>query len=137
MPVEATVDRSRLIRAGYVLCAVMALFAAYKIFSPKDPFQTIARVALPWADPKTMRSSPAGMARNGTRCSLPLRAPMVCMMIMGGGSSSIGEGTRPLLRRKREITSALVVGTELMEYHSATIVARHPRRMTLPRYNLK
>jgi hypothetical protein len=50
VPVEATVDRSRLIRAGYVLCAVMAVFAAYKILSPKDPFQTIARVALPWAD---------------------------------------------------------------------------------------
>ena len=50
MPVEATVDRSRLIHAGYVLCGVMALFAAYKILSPKDPFQTVARVLAPWAD---------------------------------------------------------------------------------------
>lgn len=50
VPVEATVDRSRLIRAGYVLCGVMALFAAYKILSPKDPFQTVARVIAPWAD---------------------------------------------------------------------------------------
>ena len=50
VPVEATVDRSRLIRAGYVLCGVMAVFAAYKILSPKDPFQTVARVITPWAD---------------------------------------------------------------------------------------
>jgi hypothetical protein len=50
VPVEATVDRSRLIYAGYVLCGVMALFAAYKILSPKDPFQTVARVLAPWAD---------------------------------------------------------------------------------------
>src|SRR4029453_11990340 len=49
VPVEATVDRTRLIRAGYVLCGAMAIVAAYKIFSPKDPFQTAARVALPWA----------------------------------------------------------------------------------------
>jgi hypothetical protein len=50
VPVEAVVDRSRLIHAGYVLCVVMAVFAAYKILSPKDPFQTVARVLAPWAD---------------------------------------------------------------------------------------
>jgi hypothetical protein len=50
VPVEATIDRSRLIRAGYVLCGVMAILAAYKILSPKDPFQTAARVVLPWAE---------------------------------------------------------------------------------------
>ena len=50
VPVESTVDRSRLIRAGYVLCGVMALFAAYKILSPKDPSQSVARGLAPWAD---------------------------------------------------------------------------------------
>jgi hypothetical protein len=50
VPVEATVDRTRLIYAGYALCAVMTFFAAYKILSPKDPFQTIARVMAPWAE---------------------------------------------------------------------------------------
>src|SRR5262249_56289554 len=50
VPVETTIDRSQLIHAGYVLCAVMAIFAAYKILSPKDPFQTVARVLAPWAD---------------------------------------------------------------------------------------
>jgi hypothetical protein len=29
VPVEATVDRTHLLRAGYVLCGVMAVFAAY------------------------------------------------------------------------------------------------------------
>ncbi|MEX2026181.1 MAG: hypothetical protein WEH44_02755, partial [Pirellulaceae bacterium] len=37
-------------RVGYVLVGVLVLCAAYKILSPKDPFQTAARVALPWAD---------------------------------------------------------------------------------------
>lgn len=50
VPVEAAVDRSRLIHAGYALCAAMTIFAAYKILSPKDPFQTIARVLAPWAE---------------------------------------------------------------------------------------
>ena len=50
VPVENAVDRTRLIHAGYVLCGVMAVFAAYKILSPKDPFQSIARVLAPWAD---------------------------------------------------------------------------------------
>lgn len=47
--VESTIDRTRLIHAGYCLCAVMAILAAYKILSPKDPFQTVARVLAPWA----------------------------------------------------------------------------------------
>lgn len=50
VPVETTIDRSRLIYAGYVLCGVMAAVAAYKILSPKDPFATAARVLAPWAD---------------------------------------------------------------------------------------
>src|SRR5262245_36428605 len=50
VPVEATVDRSRLIYAGYALCVVLAIFAGYKIVSPKDPFQTVARVLAPWAE---------------------------------------------------------------------------------------
>ena len=50
VPVEATVDRTRLIHAGYALCAAMTILAAYKILSPKDPFQTIARVLAPWKE---------------------------------------------------------------------------------------
>lgn len=50
VPVESTIDRTPLIHAGYLLCGVMAVLAAYKILSPKDPFQTVARVIAPWAD---------------------------------------------------------------------------------------
>jgi hypothetical protein len=48
--VETAIDRAPLIRMGYILCGVMAFVAIYKIASPKDPFQTAARVVAPWAD---------------------------------------------------------------------------------------
>ena len=48
VPVDTAVDRSKMINAGYVLIAVLVAGAAYTILSPKDPFQTMARVALPW-----------------------------------------------------------------------------------------
>ncbi len=50
VPVESAVDRTHLLRLGYVLMAVVALAALYKIFSPKDPFITARRVLMPWAD---------------------------------------------------------------------------------------
>ena len=49
-PVEATVDRTRLIQIGYALLAIVVLFAAYKLFSPKDPLDTVERIVMPWAD---------------------------------------------------------------------------------------
>ena len=48
VPVDTAVDRSKMINVGYVLVAVLAAGAAYTILSPKDPFQTLARVAVPW-----------------------------------------------------------------------------------------
>jgi hypothetical protein len=48
--VEAAVDRTRLVHLGYVLLAAVALFAGYKLFSPKDPIETVGRVVMPWAD---------------------------------------------------------------------------------------
>ncbi len=48
--VDSVVDRSQLIRVGYLLVAIFASFAAYKIMSPRDPLQTVARVLAPWAD---------------------------------------------------------------------------------------
>ena len=50
VPVDAAVDRSKLIRMGYLLVGIMAILGLYKILSPKDPFQTAARVLAPWAD---------------------------------------------------------------------------------------
>lgn len=50
VPIENAVDRSKVIYIGYVLAGMLALGAAYKILSPKDPFQSVSRVATPWAD---------------------------------------------------------------------------------------
>ena len=50
VPVESAVDRTQLLRLGYVLVVIVAAVALYKIFSPKDPFITAERVLMPWAD---------------------------------------------------------------------------------------
>ncbi len=47
---QQLVDRSPLIRVGFLLVAVVALFIAYGLFSPKNPLQTIGRVLAPFAD---------------------------------------------------------------------------------------
>jgi hypothetical protein len=49
-PVDAAVDRTQVLRLGYALVAVVLALAVYKIASPKDPFQTLARVLAPLAD---------------------------------------------------------------------------------------
>ncbi len=49
VPVETMVDRSELIRTGSILAAILLAVVAYKLFSPKDPFQSIARVLAPAA----------------------------------------------------------------------------------------
>lgn len=50
VPVDAVVDRTTLIRVGYVLLAVVAVAGLYKVVSPKDPFIAARRVLLPWSD---------------------------------------------------------------------------------------
>lgn len=50
VPIDSVVDYSKLIKVGYALAAIFAVCAAYQILSPKDPLQTFARVAAPWAD---------------------------------------------------------------------------------------
>ena len=50
VPVESAVDRSRLIKLGYVLVGIFFVCALYALVSPKSPFRTLSRVAMPWAD---------------------------------------------------------------------------------------
>lgn len=50
LQVDTAVDRGGLIKIGYVLAGVLALFAAYTILSPKSTFQSANRVIAPWAD---------------------------------------------------------------------------------------
>jgi hypothetical protein len=47
---ETAVDRSKLIHIGYALVSIMFVCALYALFSPKDLFQTVERVVLPWAE---------------------------------------------------------------------------------------
>ncbi|NUQ60895.1 MAG: hypothetical protein HUU20_00290, partial [Pirellulales bacterium] len=48
--VEAAVDRSGIIRLGYLLAGVLAVCALYLAMSPKSPLVSFRRVMLPWAD---------------------------------------------------------------------------------------
>jgi hypothetical protein len=48
--VESTVDRSGLLRVGYVMLGVVIAASLYYLLSPKDALQTAGRVLLPWAD---------------------------------------------------------------------------------------
>ncbi len=50
VPIDTAVDRSKVIHFGYLLAGALAACAAYTIFSPKDPLQSVSRVIAPWAD---------------------------------------------------------------------------------------
>ena len=50
VPIDSAVDRSKVIHFGYLLAGVLAVCAAYMIFSPKDPLQSVSRAIAPWAD---------------------------------------------------------------------------------------
>ena len=50
---EATdfaVDSSKLVRLSWILLAIVAPCAVYKVASPKDPLRSFERVMIPWAD---------------------------------------------------------------------------------------
>ena len=50
VPVDSAVDRSAILRLGYILVGVVAMCSLYQIFSPKDPIASAGRLLLPWAD---------------------------------------------------------------------------------------
>jgi hypothetical protein len=50
VPGDAPVDRSALIRWGYVLVAVLLAAVAYALAAPKDALHSVGRVIAPWAD---------------------------------------------------------------------------------------
>lgn len=49
IPQEVAVDRIHVIRRGYVLVALLAVLAAYLVFSPKSPMPSFGRILWPWA----------------------------------------------------------------------------------------
>jgi hypothetical protein len=46
---ETAVDRGHVIRLGYLLAGILAVFCLYVVLSPKSPLSSAARVLLPWA----------------------------------------------------------------------------------------
>jgi len=48
VPVDAAVDRTQLVRVAAILAGLLIIGGLYKTLSPKDPFQTVARIAMPW-----------------------------------------------------------------------------------------
>lgn len=49
VPVDSAVDRSPVIRIGYILLGVVILFCLYSLLSPKSPLRTFRRVLFPWS----------------------------------------------------------------------------------------
>jgi len=47
---DSVIDRSAILRLGYVLLAVVAVCAIYLLFSPKDLVTSAGRVLLPWSN---------------------------------------------------------------------------------------
>ncbi|NIN76234.1 MAG: hypothetical protein GTO37_00375, partial [Planctomycetales bacterium] len=50
VPAELAVDRSRILKIGYLLIAVALACAVYKVLSPKDLLPSVGRVLAPWSD---------------------------------------------------------------------------------------
>ena len=50
VPADSTVDRSKVINLGFWLVGLTAAFIFYFMLSPKNPFQTVARVLFPGSD---------------------------------------------------------------------------------------
>jgi hypothetical protein len=48
--IDSVIDRSALVRLGYVLVAVVAVCVVYRVLSPKNLTTSIERVLLPWAN---------------------------------------------------------------------------------------
>jgi collagen type III alpha len=50
IPLDQSVDRSRLIKIGYVLAGLLTLTLIYAMLSPKAPLPSAVRVIAPWED---------------------------------------------------------------------------------------
>ena len=49
IPIETAVDRGHLVRMGWMLAAIVALFSIYPFFAAKNPLRSAARVLWPWS----------------------------------------------------------------------------------------
>jgi len=49
VPIESVVDRTAILRLGYILVAITAICVLYRFLSPKDLFSSAGRVLMPWS----------------------------------------------------------------------------------------
>ncbi len=49
VPMDSVVDRSAILRLGYILVAITAICVLYRFLSPKDLFSSAGRVLMPWS----------------------------------------------------------------------------------------
>ena len=49
-PLDAAIDRNRLLKMGYLLAGVVVVCGLYTILSPKKPFSTLGRIVAPFAE---------------------------------------------------------------------------------------
>lgn len=47
---DVAVDRTHVIRLGYVLAGVLASFALYLVLSPRTPVRSAVRILCPWSN---------------------------------------------------------------------------------------
>ena len=50
VPIDSAIDRSAIVRLGYLLLAITAICALYRIVSPKNLFSSAGRVLMPWSE---------------------------------------------------------------------------------------
>ncbi len=50
VPIDSAVDRTPIIKLGYYFIALAAIWVGYILLSPKNPLQTVQRIAMPWRD---------------------------------------------------------------------------------------
>ncbi len=84
--VEATVDRSRVVRLGYLLLAAVAIFGIYCLASPKNPFATIGRVVMPWADIQQPTRVTIADVQPGSRTAYLGEAVEISAEVRGNGA---------------------------------------------------
>lgn len=136
--IDEAVDRSATLKIGYVLAAVVTLFGVYKILSPKDPFQSISRVAAPWRNIERPTRAKIFMVQEYHRAtadgpilsSVPpgeRAAYQGHFVTIGAGISGIGSDA-PVTLQYASLDGQLVDQTLPMEWNAKT----QQREATLP-----
>ncbi|MEE3371825.1 MAG: hypothetical protein VX346_21010 [Planctomycetota bacterium] len=136
--IDDAVDRSTTLKLGYALATMVTLFGVYKILSPKDPFQSISRVAAPWKNIERPTRADIFMVQEHHRAtadgpilsSVPpgkRAAHQGHFVTIGAGISGIGSAASVTLQYS-SVDGQLVDQTLPMEWNAKT----QQREATLP-----